>query len=179
MQTTGESNELLQCFDEYRNPTDVRPRVEVKMKPHCYWYGVTKIWIVNDKNEILCTKRSDFVVAHPGKWQSYVGGHVSAGDTLLSCAVKEIGEEVGILAQESDLTLLDEGRNDENKNFYAFYAMRCDRNIADLQFVDRETAEAKWMSLEKYFAEIAAHPDDWCNGITPERQGKLRAWMSR
>lgn len=157
----------------------VMPRAVVKEKPYRYWYAVTKIWLVNNMGEILCTKRAERLLADPGKWQSYVGGHVSAGDSFVRCALKELAEEVGVQTNEESLCLIDEGRNDENHNFYTCYAMRFNGDVMDLRFVDDEVSEAKWMSIGEYHADEAAHPEQWCCGITPERQRKLREWFGR
>lgn len=178
MHPAEQRDELLQCYDEEGNPTEAMPRAVVKEKPFRYWYAVTKIWLVNNIGEILCTKRADSVFANPGKWQSYVGGHVSAGDSSLQCALKELAEEVGVETSEESLTVIDHGRNDVNHNFYTFYAMRFNGAVEDLQFVDGEVSEAKWMSIDDYLAAVAAHPDDWCNGMTPERQLMLGEWFN-
>lgn len=179
MHPAEQPDELLQCYDEEGNPTEAMPRAVVKEKPFRYWYAVTKIWLVNNMGEILCTKRSERLSANPGKWQTYVGGHVSAGDTFLQCALKELAEEVGVLTNEESLSLVDEGRNPENRNFYAYYAMRFNGDIADLRFTDDEVSEAKWMSIDEYRADEAAHPEQWCCGITPERQILLSEWFAK
>ena len=48
MHPSEPAEELLQCYDEHGNPALARPRSIVKTKPYRYWYGVTKIWVVND-----------------------------------------------------------------------------------------------------------------------------------
>jgi 8-oxo-dGTP pyrophosphatase MutT (NUDIX family) len=170
------SEELLQCYDEAGNPTDVKTRGEIKKNPGKYWCGVTNIWFVNDNTELLCSKRSEGLSGNPGKWQTYFGGHVPAGMGFRETALKELEEEVGLRFKDQDLFLVHRGRDDVNKKFFESYAVRFNGQPSDLSFTDGEVTEAKWMTLNEYVADQAQHPELWCNGCRPERQEVIREW---
>lgn len=58
------------------------------------WHRIVSVWIINDKNEFLCQKRSMKKDAHPGVWQSFFGGHLKAGQTYEECLKEELMEEI-------------------------------------------------------------------------------------
>jgi isopentenyldiphosphate isomerase len=75
IETSSTDNELLKCFDENGNMIAPKMRKEAHAKPYRIWHGVTAIWLINSKGQILCTRRSRKNEGNPGKWQTYVGGH--------------------------------------------------------------------------------------------------------
>lgn len=98
--------EILQCYDANGCQTDIHPRSEVKKLPPRWWYGVVRIFLINNTGEIMCSKRAVTVSANPGKWQIFFGGHVDAGETFLRTAQREIEEEAGIQIQPDQLWLI-------------------------------------------------------------------------
>lgn len=170
-------DEMLQCYDDQGNPTVALPRKEVKQKPYRYWYAVARIWLVNERGEILITRRAESLAAAAGKWQSYVGGHVGEGHTILETAVRELEEEAGIKAEPSDFHLIDQGRNDDNKAFFEGYAVRFD-GIIDLAKTDGEVIDQKWMTFDDYETEKNANPDVWCNGMHRWQHEKIVEWLA-
>lgn len=89
-------DELLQCFDENGNPSEVRTRAEVKQDPPRWWYDTARVYVVNDKAQLMVSKRAEGLSGNPGKWQTYFGGHVGAGTTHKETAQRELEEEAGI-----------------------------------------------------------------------------------
>lgn len=172
------ADELLQCYDEYGAPIEARPRVEVKRLPPRWWYATSKVWLVNDRAELIVSKRSESLAGSPGKWQTYFGGHVSAGLSIKESALKELAEESGLRVSLNDLYFINAGKNPETKVHYEFYAVRFNGTPSDLHFTDGEITEAKWMSMEAYERERATNPDAWCCGITKEQQETVRRWMT-
>jgi len=61
------------------------------------------IWIYNSKGEVLLQFRSLDKKSFPGVWDVSVAGHISAGDTPIDTAVREIEEEVGIKVSADEL----------------------------------------------------------------------------
>lgn len=169
--------ELLQCFDEHGTPTDVHTRSEVKEPPPRWWYATSKVWLVNDQGELMCSKRAQGLSGNPSKWQTYFGGHVAAGHTIKESAQRELEEEAGITRPLEDFYFIDRGRDDVKKVHYEFYALRFNGQPSDLHFSDNEVTEAKWTSMEEYWSDQAANPDRWCNSCTPERQQLIREWL--
>ena len=178
MHPSEPAEELLQCYDERGNLALARPRSIVKTKPYRYWYGVTKIWVVNDKAELMVSRRAGHLNANPGKWQTYFGGHVTAGMSFAETAAKELAEEAGLRVSPSDLHLIAKGRNDENRNFFEMYTYRFNGQPQDLHFVDGEVSEARWMSMDKYWGEKETFPENWCCPCATEFQKKIQDWLN-
>lgn len=70
-------------------------------------HGSVFIWIYNKKGEVLLQLRSKDKKSFPGVWDVSVAGHISAGDTPLEAAVREIKEEIGVDIVAEDLTQVD------------------------------------------------------------------------
>lgn len=166
--------ELLQCYDDAGQPTEGVPRSVAKANPERYWIGVSNVWIVNSKGQVLCSKRSETVAGNPGKWQTYFGGHVPAGLSFEENAAKELQEETGLSFTVSDLKLVTEGRDDIHRKFFKSFAVRFEGTAEELVFADQETSEAKWMDTEVYWKEKEEHPDAWCNSLKPEHAEKIK-----
>jgi isopentenyl-diphosphate delta-isomerase type 1 len=61
-----------------------------------YYHATVHVWVVNESGEILLQKRSAQKDTHPGLWDISCAGHLTAGDTPLDAAVRELYEELGI-----------------------------------------------------------------------------------
>lgn len=166
--------ELLQCYDEKGNPSGSKTRAEIKADPETCWCGVVNVWLVNDKAELLCSKRSEDLAGNPNKWQTYFGGHVPAGLGFREAALKELEEEIGMRFNEKDFFFIHRGKDDANKKFFESYAIRFNGQPSDLTFTDGEITEAKWIPIDEYVSDETRRPERWCNGCKPERQRALR-----
>jgi isopentenyl-diphosphate Delta-isomerase len=67
-------------------------------------HGSVFIWIYNNKGEVLLQLRDKNKKSFPNVWDVSVAGHISAGDTPLATAVREIEEEIGIIVSSNELT---------------------------------------------------------------------------
>lgn len=171
------ADEPLQCFDENAQPREVHARSEVKKLPPRWWYATSKVWLVNDAGQLMCSKRAEGLSGNPGKWQTYFGGHVAAGLSIKESAQLELEEEAGIRRPLEDFHLINTGRDDMKKVHYEFYAVRFNGQPSDLRFTDDEVTEAKWMSMREYENEQKKNPNDWCNGCKPEQQQRIQEWV--
>lgn len=61
-----------------------------------YFHATVHVWVVNESGNVLLQKRSMQKDTHPGLWDISCAGHLSAGDTPLDAAVRELNEELGI-----------------------------------------------------------------------------------
>lgn len=169
-------DELLQCFDEHGNPTDVRPRSEVKELPPRYRYAVSRVWLVNDAGQIMCSQRGKGV-SNEGKWQTYFGGHVGAGYTIKEVAQIELAEEAGVKQELDDFYLIEKGYLPKKKVFFESYAVKFNADVSDLKLCSREVADAKWMDVDEYWQEKELHPDDWCGSCSLKNQRAIHKWL--
>jgi isopentenyldiphosphate isomerase/intracellular septation protein A len=60
-------------------------------------HPVVHLHVINRNKAILLQKRPMSKLIQPGKWDTAVGGHISAGETLEQALKKEAYEEIGLL----------------------------------------------------------------------------------
>lgn len=63
------------------------------------WHGTAHIWLVRRREgriELLLQKRSRTKESFPGCYDTSCAGHLSAGDTFLEAALRELEEELGL-----------------------------------------------------------------------------------
>jgi len=70
------------------------------------WHKVIQIFIVNE-NKILLQQRALTKKSDPGKWCASASGHISAGETSFTAAIKEFQEELGREVEKDKLKLVD------------------------------------------------------------------------
>ena len=114
-------------------------------------YGlVVCVWVYDGHGKVLMTKRA------PGKtfagtWENS-GGPAQAGENSLQAIRRELFEETGIQAEESEFELLETGR--DNIAFYDYYCLRRQTPLEDIVLLPGETVDAKWVSLEEVYGMI-------------------------
>lgn len=165
IQLVSTDNELLACFDKDGHDIEPRKRSELHAKPYVIWHGVADIWTINQKGEILCSQRSLEVHGNPGRWQTFFGGHVRAGDTFLGTALRELEEEVGIIAHPKELLLAESGTFEEQKHFYQKFVYCFDVQKERWNFQDGEIIDARWFSFQDYWQDRKLNVEKWCNGM--------------
>ena len=94
---------------------------------------------------------------NPGKWDVSVAGHVSAGQTSIEAAIREVKEEIGIDLEEKDLEYMltyQIGRK-VKENFYAnhifdFYMVKTDViDVSKIKLQESEVEQVKLCNLEE------------------------------
>ena len=66
---------------------------------------IVHVYPVNSQGEILIQKRADTVKTKPGVWAT-TGGSVIAGENFFEGGLRELREELGIVADEKNTRLL-------------------------------------------------------------------------
>ena len=72
-------------------------RSECHGNPSLLHRSVHVIVLHPDGKRLLLQKRSKDKDIQPGKWDTAVGGHVACGENHLQAAIREMGEELGLL----------------------------------------------------------------------------------
>ena len=63
-----------------------------------FWlHPVVHLHLFNNKGELYLQKRAMTKDVQPGKWDTAVGGHVDAGETILEALAREVREELGVI----------------------------------------------------------------------------------
>ena len=142
-------NEIVDVYDRNKNKLGyTKVRGVDSFKNGEYIIGVQLV-ILNDKNEILITKRSDFKKVLPGKWECN-GGAIAKGETPIEGLVREFKEELGIIINKHKLTFLKTVIDDEKHNIKEIYLYKDYIDINNLIFSDKEVSDAKYVSINEY-----------------------------
>ena len=93
-QLSGE--EWVPLVDEQGRVTGQAPRSQVHNGSKLL-HPVVHLHVINHNKAILVQKRPMSKLIQPGKWDTAVGGHISAGETLEQALKKEAFEEIGLV----------------------------------------------------------------------------------
>ncbi len=151
--------ELLFCVDENNNPIESKPRSLVHTTG--IWHRVCNIWIVNNKNEILCQKRSLLKDNDPGLWNSFVGGHQAPDSTAEEQGVTELKEELGIKIKGPELQKLFVYKLTGAREFISVFIFRWSGDETKLKLEPDEVDQVKWFGIEDFKKQIVENKKNW------------------
>ncbi len=167
--------EKIDILDENGNQTgEVVSREEVHRLG--LWHKCVHIWVVNSKKQILLQKRSSQKQTNPNKWTTAVSGHLSAGDSSLEGAMRELSEEIGLAVDKNELQYLFTVKEREVNNnpekqiiereFTDVYLIKKDMDIKEFKLQEEEVSEIKWFSYEEFKKMVIENDED----LVPHRQ---------
>lgn len=133
-------------YDAQRNLTGKRHRRGTRWRKGEYGLVVC-VWVYDGNGKVLMTKRAPGK-SYAGTWENS-GGAAQAGETSLQAIRRELFEETGIRAEETEFELLETGRDDIA--FYDYYCLRRQTPIEEIVLLPGETVDAKWVTLEEVY----------------------------
>lgn len=146
--------ELLDILDEEGNKIGIKERSEVHRDGD--WHKVAFVFVVNDKGEIILQKKSKEKQSNPNKWTASASGHLSAGDTEIEGAMRELQEEIGVKADEKELKYLgmikEQWSNEKRKisHMSIVYLLFKNVKIEQLILQEEEVSEVKYVSYRDF-----------------------------
>ncbi len=141
--------EYNDIYDENRRPTGRTHRRGSSWKPGEYGLVVC-VWVYDGKGKVLLTRRAKGK-SFAGTWENS-GGAAKAGETSLQAIVRELFEETGIRAEESEFRLLSQGK--EGHAIYDFYALHREVKLEDIVLLPGETDDVRWATFNEVHAMI-------------------------
>lgn len=141
--------EYNDIYDAKRNPTG---RVHLRGTP---WrtgeFGyVVCVWVYDGEGRVLLTRRAP-QKSFPGTWENS-GGAVKAGETSRQAVARELFEETGIRAEESEFQLLETGR--ERNIHYDYYCLKRNTPLSEIVLLPGETDGVRWATFEQVWELI-------------------------
>lgn len=153
--------ELLDIRDEHGNLTgETMMRSDVHRQE--LWHGIALIWVYNRSGQILMQRRAAHLNAFPEKWDVSVSGHLTASDRPSQAAARELGEELGIYIDESELEeagmltdsfTLAYGKQHRECDFVFYTTQDVDINTLRLQAA--EVLKVRWVPADELERELA------------------------
>ena len=127
------------------------------------WHGSIHILIVNkDKTKTLLQRRCALKKLYPNMWDIAVGGHISAGETPLLSAKRELEEELGLNPDDFEMKEIDRIKEQLTNNgvisneFVTIYLVCGDVDISMIKLQEEEVSEIKWCDLDELNGLIKA-----------------------
>lgn len=132
------------------------------------WHASVQIWILNSQQEVLLQKRAKDKDSYPNLWDISVAGHLSAGDTPVKAAQREIKEEIGIAIEERELIFLKTISKQKtpkpgffDNEFNHLFAVKKDFCITDCKLQTEEVAAIKWVDLAEFKKQLYSIPQQF------------------
>ncbi len=144
--------ELFDVYDRERNLTGMTMERGKPVPEGCYRM-VVHICIFNSDGKMLIQQRQPFKHSWSGMWDLSVGGSSVAGDTSLSAAIRETGEELSIMLSPYELrrvlTIQTKGIFDD------IYIVNKNVDETALTLQAEEVAQVKWADISEIKKMIA------------------------
>lgn len=132
------------------------------------WHSTVHIWVLDQWERLLLQQRSLQKDSHPGLWDISAAGHLTAGQSRLEAAVRELHEELGLAIAAERLQYLCEEREEYrsadglfvDREFHAVYLLRLEAGEErKIQPDPIELAGVRWISPEVLACELRDHPE--------------------
>ena len=162
--------EMLQVIDpETGEPTGEHvSRKELFEKK--LWCRTTNIFILNSAGQVLCHQRSVNKERFPGVWSTHFGGHVTEGESFKISALKELGEEVGLMVNPFQLIPWRTSKITSARVWIRDFITVFDGDITTLKLQEDEVQQIQWYSPTEIMDLLDAE------GINMSSQG--RQWLA-
>lgn len=160
----GKELELFDIFHEDGTPAGY---VAERGYAHCHalWHATARIWVVRPKAggdgvELLLQLRSAKKKLHPAKYDASSAGHIAAGEDILTGAVRELEEELGISVSGDSLepvavvtSVIDfdtpDGQPYHDREHCHLFLCRVDVKDSDIYTQVSEVDGVKWISPDE------------------------------
>lgn len=143
--------ELFDLYDSDRKNTG-KTLERGSPVPKGFYRMVVHICIFNSEGKILIQQRQPFKHSWSGMWDLTVGGSAIAGDTSIAAAVRETGEEIGVVLDEQELKRVLTVQTDHVLD--DIYTVQKELDIEQLKLQPEEVAQVKWADMEEIIGMI-------------------------
>lgn len=126
------------------------------------WHRAVHVWILTHDRQLLLQLRSMEKLTYPGLWDISCAGHVSAGESAATTAVREMEEELGLSIAEDELhfigdvvdqSVFHDGRHFENE-YQSTFIVRRDVEPQLLSLQTSEVDDVKLVSVAEFFRRV-------------------------
>lgn len=119
------------------------------------WHRAVVVLIINSKGKILVQQRAGTKVFFPNAWEMCLTGHVDAGELSIETAIREIGEEVGLIISKKDLSYIYSFRREYfaegsiERLFFDVFCAKTNFDENDVKIQEEEVQAFKLINLNE------------------------------
>lgn len=154
-------HEVFDVVDPDDQVTGQATRKEVHEKG--LMHRAIHVFVFNKRGDILLQQRSLLKDVCPGIWDSSVAGHLDAGESYESCAIRELEEEMGIIPADPPQEAA-HIKPCENTGWEQVRLFRANYH-GPIRFPAAEIESALWFPVDVIEAWLAQSPDDFAPGF--------------
>ncbi len=136
--------EYNDIYDEKRRPTGRLHRRGTPWKNGEYGMVVC-VWVYDGQGKVLLTRRAP-EKSFAGTWENS-GGAVKAGESSRQAIARELFEETGIRAEETEFELIDSGR--DGNTYYDYYCLKRKVSLDQIVLLPGETDDVMWATFSQ------------------------------
>lgn len=139
--------EMIKVYDKKKNPFP--DYINRKLLPiRGFYFYIINLWVIDKVGNILIQKRSNNKKLFPNKFEC-VAGMVVEDETTKNAAVRELREELNIIAKEEQLIELNEFISNYPSYFTKTYILIIDKlNLNNIRFNNKEISEIKLIDFK-------------------------------
>nr|WP_294382840.1 16S rRNA (adenine(1518)-N(6)/adenine(1519)-N(6))-dimethyltransferase RsmA [Prosthecobacter sp.] len=120
------------------------------------------IFVINKRGHLYLQQRSHLKDVSPLKWDSSAAGHLDAGESYASAAVRETREEIGIDVGTTELAAQIPASDNTDHEFVELHLAR---HEGPIRCLPEEIATGDWFKPEDITAWVEARPQDFAKGF--------------
>ena len=155
--------ELLEVYtDSLEKTGEIVERGTIPKTGYVLTSGVI---IENSNGEYLIQKTSK----EKGSVFANTSGHVSFGETPVSCLIREVKEELGLDIDERELIFIEREKHPHFPLIFNFYYIKKDVDISDLTLQKEEVSYVVWMNKDEIKDKIRKREFKMTTANTLER----------
>ena len=150
------NKEYFDILDENGNKTG-KTKLRSEVHRDGDWHKAVHIWIINDKGDILLQRRCATKDSNPNMLDISSAGHLSAGDSSLDGAIRELKEELNLDVKPNELQFIKTLKRSSkytstflNNEFDDLYILRTNKTIDEMSFQKEEISEIFYVSYKDF-----------------------------
>ena len=155
------SEEIFDVVNERDEVIDQKPRSEVHRLG--LLHRAVHVLVFNSRAQVFLQKRSMKKDRQPGVWDSSSSGHVDSGEDYDHCAVRELGEELGLMVPKTPERLFKIGACAETDQEFV-WVYHC-QSEGPFRLHPDEIERGEWFAPEEVARWVAERPDDFASAF--------------
>lgn len=146
-------DEQIDILDENGNYTG-KSCLKSEAHKNGYFHPTVHIWLFTSDEKILLQKRAMTKKVFPGLWDISVAGHIGAGEEIISAAIREVKEEIGLCLQPNNLIkigtrkhMVSHANGIQDNEFHHVFIAKLTSSLGELIIQKEEVDELKLFDL--------------------------------